>query len=529
MARPQALSPGAFAHGALTLALLFSCAVSLRSIVLALGGREEFEPAVGRWFMLLVVLAGLSVVLGVGATVVHLRARRRGAPPPFRSLRAALNLCVLATLLYLIFGQPFQRQQFELWAGVACGSLPLWTLLEAQIARRTPPKLLRAIDVLLFNACLLLLTAEVGLRTCTWLWPSAFFTRTSQGAVEFMEQARRPEGEIHLGFPHNSGGHYDEEFRPRWDATGATGAAGRERIVVSIGDSFSLSLVPHHYHYTTVCERLLPGTRVHNMGAAAVGPPEYLLMLCEEALPLEPDLIVIGLFLGNDVGFAGYRSDPRDGFLRSWFDREAVFLFVLPQRIARLRQARRAIGLSDRAIGGVGGEAAASQRRIDDLDALEALLPWLHRPDLQGPGFSHRRYWDIELGRAVSICAEGEEEFAPLFRELEKIVRAAGSTPLAFLLIPDEFQVDDKVWAEVVARLPECELERDRAQRLVTAWLDARKVHYLDLLPRMRALETSTGGAHLYLPLNTHWSVGGNQVGGEALAELVRSMLDEER
>lgn len=521
------VSSAALAHAVLVGALLFAGGIAVGSIGRALYNREALVILVGNWFPALLGLACLSAVALAAALAARVRAWQRRAPPPFMSLRAVFDLAVLATAIYLTFFQPFQRIQFELYVGVAAGSLAIWTLAESRIVRSVRSGLLRAIDMLLFSVCLLALSAEVGLRAWATLRPSALFTRTSQSAAQLMEGLRRPPGEIHLGFPYNSRGHYDEEFRAKSPAAPATATFNGERLVVVIGDSFSLSLVPHHYHYTTVCERVLPGTRVDNMGIAAVGPREYLLMMCQEALPLAPDLVVIGLFVGNDVSFFGYQDVPTEGILRSWFDRDAVYLCLLPKRLARLARERRAIGDGDRTIGGVGGERAASAGRIDDLDELERLLPWLHKPELEQPGFTRERFLAIEQGRALSICAGGSEEYAPLFRELEKIVDAAGSTPLAFLLIPDEFQVDDQVWADVVAGLPESELERDRAQRLIRDWLDARAVPCLDLLPRMRALEENAKGAHFYLKQNTHWSVRGNQVAGEALAELVRAVLDE--
>ena len=100
-------------------------------------------------------------------------------------------------------------------------------------------------------------------------------------------------GAERFSFPINSGGHYDTEYLPRSERT--------LPLVVTIGDSFSYGVVPHYYHYTTVAEREFPGAEIYNIGFPGTNPADYLYHLVEEALPLEPDLIIISLYVGNDI------------------------------------------------------------------------------------------------------------------------------------------------------------------------------------------------------------------------------------
>ncbi len=527
--RSVAPPSSALAHASVVGVLILAGGLAIRSIVQSLRDRDELEVLLGSSSRWMIALAWLSAAVCIAALAVRVRDWRRGRPARPATLRAALCVTVLAAAVYLVFFQPFKLPVLDFFAGIAAGILSLWALVEVRVASALGPRTIRAFDALLFSLCLAAPLTELSLRGYAVLRPSAVFARTTQRAAQIMERLRRPPGEMLYGFPCNSTGHYDEEFLPKSALVSASADPARERLVVSIGDSFSLSSVPHYYNYTTVCERLLPGTRVYNMGIAAVGPPEYLLMMCEEAIPLAPDLIVIGLFLGNDVGFLGSRAVTDRSWLRSWFDRDNLYLYLVPRRIGRIARERRAIGGADRTIGGAGGERATSVGRIDDLDELAKHLPWLRNPELEQPGFTREGYLAIQWGRAIAICEDKPEVFGPFFRELQKIIDAAGTTPLAFLLIPDEFQVDDVVWADVVGGLPDHRLERDLAQRLVKAWLDERGVPYLDLLPKLRAAETGSDGRHMYLLRNTHWSVRGNEIGGQGQAELITSVLGEAR
>src|SRR6185436_10252748 len=89
-----------------------------------------------------------------------------------------------------------------------------------------------------------------------------------------------------------------------------------------------------------VCERAL-GVPVDNMGIIGVGPPEYLDMLVDEALPLDPSVVVIDLFVGNDFVFPAGTSGKSEALARSWLERGNVLLWIVPTRLARVLEERR--------------------------------------------------------------------------------------------------------------------------------------------------------------------------------------------
>jgi len=115
--------------------------------------------------------------------------------------------------------------------------------------------------------------------------------------------------------------------------------------------------------------------------------------------------------------------------------------------------------------------------------------------------------------------------FDHFFKALAALKMGAGSVPLAFVLIPDEFQVEDDLWDEVVRRSGR-PLDRDLVQRTTVEWLQARGWPVLDLLPLLRTVEPlADGRQHVYHRQNTHFNARGNEVAGRALARFADSLL----
>jgi hypothetical protein len=470
------------------------------------GLRIVFGPLFYAW------LAGALLAAGLLLRAAW-RWRSGSEPRPGgRGLLAALFVSiVLGALVHVLCLQPYRPLLAHLYAAVWAGALPAWMLLQPSLLRTLGPRAGRVIAILLLEACALLVASELGLRALAVLRPSPLFALARQSSRAFLEQNRLAPGTLLWGFPVNSAGHCDEEFEPR----------GETPLVVTIGDSFSYGAVPHAFHFTTVCERLIPGLCVANMGVAAIGPPEYLQILTEEALPLEPDLVVISIFVGNDIAFLGRDVYGGRSWLRTLLDSESLLTANVPGRVLRLWRERNA----RRQETGSGASVDTGERPIDDPEELLATWNWLADPLLEEPALSIDSFLGVELARARELCASDEELYAPFFSVLAKIREAAGDRKLAVLLIPDEFQVEDELWKTVEERLPE-ELERDRPQRLITAWLDRHGVAYEDLLPRLRALPAlADGRRHAYRLQETHFNVVGNRVAGEGLAALVeRSM-----
>lgn len=478
----------------------------------------------GQSFTVLAVALLVSVgvtALAAWQSIAALRAgvRSRGrTSQPFLPLRHAFTVFVLGWLAFLTFAQPFQRLGFDMALGLMAGGWALVQVVGRLLTSRAAtdsdaragraPALLRALDLLLFSLCVTALAAELALRAYAAVLPTPLLSRVGAAPTQLVERFRSPPGELRFGFPVNSRGFYDEEFSRKTDDQ-------TNRLVVCIGDSFSVGAVPHALHYTTVLEELT-GDTVYNIGVAGIGPPEYASLVAHEAVPLAPDEIVIALFIGNDLDVPDIAAEQPDPVLRSWWQREQVLLFVLPRRLARIRQEQAR--LED--VARVQGERTAPTGQ--DPASVAAAFPWTTDPLLEEGTLSEKAWLDLETSRLLATCAPAPASLDLVFRSLLTAREAAGDIPLSVVLIPDEFQVEETLLKRLTALLHR-PIHRDRPQQLLTAWLDEQGIPCLDLAPFLRAVPPlEDGNRHLYHARDTHWNARGNRVAGEALAEFLR-------
>ena len=416
-------------------------------------------------------------------------------------------------ILHVLLTSTYKPFLCTLSFGAASGVLSVTRLADRAWPTWRDRRPARILEIVTFQLCLLILLFEGGLRTLAAVHPSPILARDSSSVDEAMEMYKYEPGYIRYGFPCNSGGHFDVEFEPG------------DRTVVSIGDSFSQGAVPHWYHFTTVCERATPGLAVHNLGRSGIGPGGYLKFLQSEGLELNPDLILINIFIGNDIAEAMRWNNPRS-FLESWCDRRNALSYQVPIRLARLVQGGQGQLSTGRSVGGLQGESALKKPTYD-LAELRTTMPWLEDPTIEPPHFPEHEFDRIESARA-RIIQRGEAigAYARLTAAIEVMRDCAGDTPFVVMLIPDEFQLNDRVWQTVCDRLGRQSFDRDHPQERITSWLKEQGIPCLDLLPVFRAVPPLPDGQrHLYHLRDTHINARGNRVAGEALAEFLDAQL----
>ena len=416
----------------------------------------------------------------------------RNPPPAGAVLRWTFCATVFLWFAYTAAAGAYYRARvacvFATWASVVAAAV----LVAPSTPRRPPAASLAALGV-----AFLLLLGEVSLRTLALCLPGPLWSVTTAGSAQRLRAFAFVPGDLHFGSPINEFACYDASFvRP---------AGTHGRVVAVVGDSFSASYVPHEFHYTTVAEREL-GTAVWNVGWAGLGPAEYRLLLQRDVLPLEPDCVVVSLFLGNDL----LETVPWSGIdrvLAGWFDRGNVLLLEVPRRIWRLVR-----GTAD----------APGARRIGDPAAAAS---WLHDP-LQEPGtFAPEAFLQLERERAVAACGLDGARTTAMLHELRGLRDLCAGRPFGFVLIPDEFMIEDGLWRAVGEGIAD-DARWALRDRLV-AFCREEGIECLDLLPALRAVPPfPDGDRHLYLLRDTHWNVRGNRVAGELLAPFVRTLLE---
>lgn len=285
----------------------------------------------------------------------------------------------------------------------------------------------------------------------------------------------------------NSAGVRDEEFGPK--------QPGEKRIVV-LGDSLVMAVqVPLADTFTKRLERRLNTDRgdrgryrVINAGVQGYGPVEERLFFEKIAAKFEPDLVVVGIYVGNDAIEAA-DSAPK-------VHEDPVSAGEAGDRAAqRLRRViRRSVVLQ---IARVRAQMVAA--RLGTPTPERPLLTYL----ADEPGV---------VRRGLDITAECVEQ-------IEKDAGKIGAK-VVVLLLPARFQVDDDDYARLAAIVGGAggRLERDAASTRFGSALQKVGVPIFDPLPVFRR---TSGLPRLYFERTAHLTPRGHAVLADALHDFL--------
>ena len=396
---------------------------------------------------------------------------------------------------------------------VGVGLLVLWSAARALLHSALRAR--RVLGLLLFEAALCVVVLELGLRIAGAVLPASPLWLPASSSVDAQLDAYRfAPGSVHFAFPCNSLGYYDDEPPARGDAA---------PWIACVGDSFVAGAVPQPVHFTTVAERER-GLVVQAFGVPAAGPREYLAILQRDVLPRAPDAVIVCLFVGNDVADS---TRAEGSWFQSVFHPKNARLLYLPGRLARAEAPRKERALNGRVEGGTiildtpQGEVRGDAAQLRAL--LPSITPWLFDRSLEVPPYTADEHLAIERGRARQLGRPAAPGWDAFFMLVDSLLAAAGTTPVAVLLLPDEFQVDDGLWARIEDGAGGEELDRDAARRRITEFLRARAVPCLDVLPDLRA--AAARGEPVFLLQDTHLNLRGNEIVGRRLAEFFAEVL----
>ncbi|HEY1587907.1 MAG TPA: hypothetical protein VGH63_19540, partial [Polyangia bacterium] len=476
-------------------ALVISCA-----LIVNLHGDRDHWPALGRWAHPLEILSVAACLM----MAIAIFRRRRGAEHSARPGRLVFYTLTLAWLSSLFHDWEQGGSYYSFI--IAFGVLATLDAFGPSLRRRLGARAADATDVVCMNVCVLFVGLELMLRVVAGFAHSPLFAQDSTDAKGWLAANKLRAGDPIMGFRVNSHGFNDDEPEKN-----------KGCLVTAVGDSFTVGVVPHEFHFATVAERAL-GCPVYAIGVCAVGPEEYALLERDEALPLQPDVVLVNLFVGNDIVDNLRGRDHFRGGMRRWLDRHNMLTYELPRRLLIVARERRTHRNT--------APVTPPSSKILSRDELLATMPWLTDPSREQPSMSHDAFLELETRHAREICGGGDEPYYRRFWEILDEMRAAAAPhKLAVLLIPDELQVEDPLWRDVSARAG-VPLDRDRAQRLLATTLRQKGVPYLDLLPILRAEPAGSDGMrHLFHHDDSHLNARGNAIAGAALATFLRPLI----
>jgi hypothetical protein len=339
-------------------------------------------------------------------------------------------------------------------------------------ARPAGDRVARFVKDLAIVVAITLLLAEIALRVYAPFSPLFFLYDDSYNRFR-----GRPFADD-WDFKLNSQGFKDVEF----------GAKQGYRIV-GLGDSFAFGVVPYQQNYLTLLEvglrQKYAGADVLNMGIPATGPKDYLSLFIREGLDLKPDMVLVSLFVGNDL------NDPRSK-PRPWYSRSHVASLL--HYVLKIRPKYE---------GQIIHPKATYCDECPSFDA-EAFLKM------------QKDFSDVYREDYAELEALSDQAVSYL-TQLRDICRQR-KIDFVVAVIPAEIQIDaalrDAVQRQDFQDAQPVQWNFMRPNESLTKRLRGTGIDYLDLYPVFVA---EGQNRRLYKPRDTHWNIAGNEVAAQAI------------
>lgn len=317
-------------------------------------------------------------------------------------------------------------------------------------------------------------------------------------------------------------------------------APGTYRIVV-VGDSYSWA-GNLDGNYTALLEQQFedyygaPKVEVINVGFPMADPPMYLGMLQKYGLKFNPDLVVLGFFVGNDLHTPvnQKRIVLNDTFIDIDRTKELKILgypIIGQSRVKMFLQQRYRIFQEQLKLQQAQQENQGKFELIEGAIAQDTPTP---NPSPEtAPIYSEETFLDIERWKLEinNLPAYQAGKFTPQFEySLQAVVKMAEllkekNIPFVVALYPSEYQIDQtlasKIFTEYELNPEDYDLELP--QKVVIETLEAHGIDYLDMLePFQEAGKEQV----LYILRDTHWNLTGNQLAANLLFNTLKPQVD---
>ncbi len=292
--------------------------------------------------------------------------------------------------------------------------------------------------------------------------------------------------------------------------------AGVLRVLI-LSDSYGQAReVPLETNFARQLEALLnesapPGITVEviNAGHFGLGTTQEYLYYTVEGRRYDPDLVLLGFYVGNDV------VDNHAPLIKAWNGVDTVdFPYFSPDgtlhqpgmqtRRRVLSWLRHNVYLVNAVSGAVADTGTPDRVEVGDPDTTTQQALRVPMGVYLPPDDTWAAAWTV-TDHALA--------------QLQAAVTGDGAR-FGVFVIPDRRQVYDGDWDATLARLPDLDpaaLDRERPTRSVLALLAARDIPALNLLEPF-----SLSSTRLYYPVDGHFNPAGHALTADLLAHWVR-------
>jgi lysophospholipase L1-like esterase len=282
--------------------------------------------------------------------------------------------------------------------------------------------------------------------------------------------------------------------------------------ILFIGDSFTMGWgVKEEEAYPRVTEKLMQKMNLPyrietiNAGFTAAGPSGYYLYLKLYSQELQPDIMVIGFYLGNDiisrrdVAWVKVDKDGLPEVIRSrstYIDQNGHIRrkdLPLRYRIPYLQESHLFIFLANTIFKKVAP--------VNSADEITSLIPCL-------------------FDKKCRNLDKEKSEVKRLFQAMKEITDKQG-IKLVVVLIPTDFQVNADARLKYMFDLPFLPSERRYPNEEFSQFFRENKIDYVDLYETFTNYDTK----NTYFDRDDHWNAFGHQLAAEVISVKLKDIL----
>lgn len=255
----------------------------------------------------------------------------------------------------------------------------------------------------------------------------------------------------------------------------------KKRILV-IGDSFTFGWgVEEKDTYPRLLEN--EKREVINAGLPNNGPDNYYLYLKNDGVKLNPDLVIVGFNIFNDI--------HNVGFDHTW----EIDSNGLPTKVSSVSTYIDSQGNQKNK-----NLPLKFNTPIFKNSHLLAFLLDKMEKDNSGPIYQRGSYSEDEI----------KQKIKKIFLEMKKIAESNNSQ-LLIVMIPEGIQVDEET--RKMQGLPTNLISRNPLQEEFKSFFEKESIDYLDLLPHFQ----NNTEKNTYYELDNHWNKNGHKIAADAI------------